>query len=265
MAGIINRIQELNASFQHSIENSVSMQQFCEQLCKIMHANIYFFFSDGEIFCYATSPDYACRHNDRSLKERRLPQKYMSFFDSVEHSVFNAYEKYPSCTCEDVERCIYRERYLSMVPIYYYMLNTLSATKAGMLMIRYGSPFEQEEEILCEYAAIVVSLELFYQAQSSIKQNAMEAAYSQLAVKSLSASELRAAKVILNQIGNNEGVVMLVKATAQAFVAQSVASSALKKMESAGVISTQSYGVKGKYVKINNKYLLDEINARIDN
>jgi transcriptional pleiotropic repressor len=261
MMDIIGRIQELNASFQHSIENSLSLQQFCEQLCKILHANIYFFYADGEIFCYATSPDYHCRHTDRSLVERQLPSKYKTFFDDVQHSAFNVYEEFPGCTCEDVDKCIYSERYFSIVPIYY---NALRATKAGMLMIRYGSPFAQEEEILCEYTAIVVALELFYRAQDSIKQDAMQIAYSQLAVNSLSASELTAAKVILDQIDGEEGIVMLVKAAAQAFVTQSVASSALKKLESAGVISTQSFGVKGKHIKINNQYLREEVSARAE-
>ena len=35
---------------------------------------------------------------------------------------------------------------------------------------------------------------------------------------------------------------------------------ALKKFESAGVIQTHSGGMKGTYIKINNEYLLDELN-----
>ena len=259
MSDIISRLQQLNEFFQHSVENSVPLWQFCEQLCKILHANIYFFNPDGEIFCYATSPDYICRYNERSLEARCLPERYKDMFKDVKHSIFNVYEQFPTCTCENVTECIYKERYFSIVPIYY---NGLKANKAGMLVIRYGAPFEQEEEMLCEYTAIVVALELFYQAQNSIKQDAMELAYSQMAVNSLSASELTAAKVILNQLSGGEGIVMLVKAAAQAFVTQSVASSALKKLESAGVISSQSYGVKGKHIKINNKHLLNEINSR---
>ncbi len=262
MTDIIRQIQELNTFFQHSIENTVSLQQFCDRLCQILRANIYIFFQDGEIFCYSLFPEYDCSYSDSSLKDRMLPQKYKSIFDGVERSAFNVYEKAPTCTCENVDKCIYSERYFSVVPIYYY---NMDATKAGMLMMRYGSSFEQEEEIICEYTAMLVSLELFYQAQNSIKEEAMQVAYSQLAVKSLSTSELNAAKVILEQIANDNGSVMLVKAADQAFVTQSVVSNALKKLESAGVISTQSYGVKGKHISVNNKYLLDDIKNRMKN
>lgn len=260
MEDIIGKIQELNNLFQHSVEDMVSLQQFCDRLSHMLRANIYIFFQNGEILCYSLCAKYDCCYSDISLRDRMLPQKYKSIFDGVERSVFNVYEKTPTCTCKDVDKCIYSERFFSIVPIYYYAMNV---TKAGMLMMRYGSSFEQEEEILCEYTAMLVSLELFYQNKNSIKEEAMQIAGSQIAVKYLSIGELNAAKVILEQIDNDEGSLLLVKVADQAFVTQSVVSNALKKLESAGVISTRSCGVKGKYVKVNNKYVLDDIKIRM--
>lgn len=258
MVDIVRQIQKLNQILYNSMENAVTLSQFCQQLSKVLQTNIYFFYPNGNIFCYATSEEYPCAYTELSMQSSVLPERYKSFFDGVERSVFNVYEGKPQCTYKDIGSCVYGERYYSIVPIHYY---ASTAEKAGMLMVRYGAPFENDEIVLCEYASIVASMVLFYSAQSTINENALQKAASLLAVSSLSEGETKAACIILDQIDRDtdEGTVVLAKITAKAFVAQSVASSALKKLESAGVIITKSYGVKGKYIKIRNTYLRSQL------
>lgn len=260
MDNIIERIQKLNMVFRYSAENLIPLQEFCDQLSAILKSNIYLFYADRRIFCHSFSSEFPCQHNEPSMESHLLPDKYFNFFQNTDGSIFNVYEPDPFCTCDGVSTCIYRERYFSVLHVY-----SAFSSGAGILMVRYGEPFKQDEEILCEYTAVIVSLELLYHAQSRIKQDSLQMAYSRLAAKSLSSSELCAAQAVLAQIKGKTGTVLLSSVAAATFVTQSTVSSALKKLESAGVISTRSLGVKGKSITVNNEYLRGALSASLNN
>lgn len=260
MENIIERMQHLNSVFRYSSENIIPLQEFCNQLAEILNSNIYLFYEDGNIFCHAIAPEFVCPYNDLSLEGHTLPDTFHSFFNKKDRSTFNVHEKCPICTYENVGICTMGERYYSMIPI-----TSSRKKRAGLLLIRYGGPFEQDEEILCEYAAMVISLDILYRDQEKLKSESLETAYSELAVKTLSLSELYAANAVLKMIDGNWGMVKLADAANVAFVTQSAVTSAIRKLEGAGVISTKTRGVKGKEIFINNKYLRNEITTSLEN
>ena len=110
-----------------------------------------------------------------------------------------------------------------------------------------------------EYASAIISLEMFQQRQLEIQQKSLEQAAVKLAVGSLSFSELRSVSAVLEQLEGIEGYIFLNSIAEQCYSTHSTVSGALKKLEAAGVISTKSLGVKGKYIKITNQRLYEEV------
>ncbi len=255
MESIAEQIQKLNLVFRSSSSELIPLKLFCKQLCSILKSNVYLFYEDGEIFCHAESSDFECPHNTQSLAEGVMPERFLSFYKNTDESVFNIYELHPKCTSAGIDNCIFNERYFSMIPIY-----SDQKRAAGILLIRYGAPFAPDEEVLCEYTAVIASLKLLLAARARIKEEAMEQAYSHLAVKSLSFSEQKAACSLISALKESpDGIIMLSVIANRAFVTRSAMTSAVKKLEGSGVIMTRPLGVKGKYIELCNRYLENDI------
>lgn len=256
MDTMLNKIRSLNMVFRQSSTSAIPIDDLCKKLSSILSANIYLFEPDGRIFSYATSDKFYCAHNEDSLKAQFLPEAYQEIFKQGDETRFNVYEESPLCTCEGVDACIYKNRYYSMVPVFCNFQK-----RAGILLIRYGGAFGTDEEVLCEYTSAIVSLEFVRAETERIRRQGVQMARAQLAVDALSFSELVAANAALAALPqeSGEGTVMLNTVSGQTYVTHSTVSGALKKLETAGVIKTKSMGVKGKYIRMSNPYLLEEI------
>lgn len=75
----------------------------------------------------------------------------------------------------------------------------------------------------------------------------------------LSYSEFEAVIGIFKELDGREGILVMKKVSEKINVTRPVIVNALKKMESAGIIESRSLGVKGTYVKVQNKVFLEEI------
>jgi transcriptional pleiotropic repressor len=79
------------------------------------------------------------------------------------------------------------------------------------------------------------------------------------AIGTLSYSELDAIKHIFSELDMNEGTLVASKIADRVGITRSVIVNALRKFESAGVIESRSFGMKGTYIKVLNDYVFDEL------
>ena len=254
MDTLLAKIQELNSIFNKSLTTFTPLASLCDRMCNIIGCNIYVFDSEGNIFAYSVADKFECPYTEQSLREKILPSYFIDIIDMMENAVIGQHEKIPICTYADVKICEFDDRYYSLYPIYLNYQKT-----AGMLLIRYGTNFSQTDNILCEYASAIISLEIFQQRQLEIQQKSLEQAAVKLAVGSLSFSELRSVSAVLEKLEGMEGHIFLNEIAEECYATHSTVSGALKKLEAAGVISTKSQGVKGNYVKITNQKLYEEV------
>ena len=256
---LITKIRQLNSIFEKSTTEFLPLDALCKELSDIIESNIYVFTPDGVIIAYAIARKFVCPYSDANLfKNTLLPAYYLYLFRSCDTTIFSRYEDIPSCTYADVEECLFRRRYYSLYPIH-----SNNVKSAGMLLIRYGSNFVPSDTVLCEYASAIVSLWLMHEKQIENQQRVAEMESAQLASKALSFSELQAANTVMQELESEEGHVFFNLIAAKAYVTQSIVTSALKKLESAGVIQTQVHGAKGKSVRVSNPYLKQELSTAL--
>ncbi|SDL05379.1 hypothetical protein [Natronincola ferrireducens] len=258
MSEVINKLKCLNSVLKKSSTNFIPLDELCMQLGDILSSNIYLFNNDGNIFSYYAPLSSQCIHNKDSLVNYTMPDIYMDIFRNTDNVIHNSFENKPKCTCPGVTKCIYKNRYFSLVPIFCNFIKI-----SGILLIRYEKAFDVNEEFLYDYASVIISLELMRQQQKQIEAEAIEKTYTNLALKSLSFSELTAAAAIIENMHEDEATIILNKVSASAYVTRSIISSTIKKLESAGTIETKCLGVKGTYIKILNKYIRSAIIEKI--
>ena len=119
--------------------------------------------------------------------------------------------------------------------------------------------FEDDDLILAEYGATVVGMEILREKAEEIEEEARSKAVVQMAISSLSYSELEAIEHIFEELDGKEGLLVASKVADRVGITRSVIVNALRKLESAGVIESRSLGMKGTYIKVLNDKFLAEL------
>ena len=128
-----------------------------------------------------------------------------------------------------------------------------------LIVARYDEDFTDDDLLLAEYGATVVGMEMLRDHTDKAEIQAREKATVQIALATLSYSEVEAAINILGELDGNEGLLVASKIADRVGITRSVIVNALRKFESAGVIESKSLGMKGTYIKVLNEYLVEEV------
>ncbi len=185
------------------------------------------------------------------FEERQFPEEYtQNLFNITETSpnidINNDYTAFP------VEnKDLFTSGLTTIVPI------IGGGERLGTLILaRISDQFEDDDLILAEYGATVVGMEILREKSEEIEEEARSKAVVQMAINSLSYSELEAIEHIFEELDGNEGLLVASKIADRVGITRSVIVNALRKLESAGVIESRSLGMKGTYIKVlNDKFL----------
>lgn len=248
---LLDKIRSINYLLGNFHLNEDFLKSICEELGRLIVSNVYLYDNNGNIVCYSVHNEYYCEYNKGFLTSNSMPKEYMNLTKTLTGPMLNIYDSNPQCTSPEISNCIYDDRYTSIVPIFH------SYEKIGaILLIRYNKPFTDEDQIICEHAFAIISLELARREIEEIKANSLEIASANIAFKSLSYSEIMVCREVFSQIKNKEGIIIANDIATDLFITRSIINNALKKLESAGIIVVKSLGVKGTYIKILNKNIL---------
>ena len=105
----------------------------------------------------------------------------------------------------------------------------------------------------------MVGLEIQRRKTLEIEEESRRRAVVQMAIGTLSYSEIEAIRQIFNELKGTEGLLVASKIADRSGITRSVIVNALRKLESAGVIETRSLGMKGTHIKILNNNFIDEL------
>ena len=128
-----------------------------------------------------------------------------------------------------------------------------------LILARFGHSFTDDDLVLVEYSATIVGMEMLRAMQDEIAEETRKKAVVQLAIGTLSYSELEAVEHIFDELNGNEGLLVASKIADKVGITRSVIVNALRKFESAGVIESRSLGMKGTYIRILNEKLVEEL------
>lgn len=131
--------------------------------------------------------------------------------------------------------------------------------RLGNLILARSSEFTDEDLILSEQAATVVGVEILRAHAGELEEEARKKAAVQIALGTLSYSELEAVQHIFDELEGSEGLLVASKIADRVGITRSVIVNALRKFESAGVIESRSLGMKGTHIKVLNDRLVEEL------
>ncbi|WP_149453153.1 GTP-sensing pleiotropic transcriptional regulator CodY [Pasteuria penetrans] len=256
----ISRILQKNVG-----HHLVDLDEVAQALCDVISANVYVVGPEGGLLGVAINHDFTNERMQEYLKNRQFPDDYANLLMEIDETHANLPITSPYTVYPSEMREIFHDGYTTLVPV------IGGGDHLGTLVLaRLGQAFEEGDLILAEYGSTVVGMEILRERAGEVEEEARSRAVVQLAISSLSFSELEAAEHIFNELDNRqrrdvgrggckEGLLVASKVADRVGITRSVIVNALRKLESAGVVESRSLGMKGTYIKILNPKLISAL------
>lgn len=251
---LLQKTRRLNKTLQGTGSKPVSFQELSEILSEILDANVYIASKKGRVLGYALTKGYECDIIQAEIvKGKRFPKEYNEELLKVKETKEN-FQEITDCVFDHATECPYPDKIVTIIPI-----NSAGERLGTLVIARYGRNFTEEDLVLAEYSATVVGMEILRAKNEEIEEESRKKAVVQMAIGTLSYSELEAMEHIFKELDGDEGLIVASKVADRVGITRSVIVNALRKFESAGVIESRSLGMKGTHIKILNDKLLEEL------
>lgn len=249
---LLSKTRKISRILQKNVgHHLVDFDEVAQALCEVISSNIYVVNPDGKMLGMATNHEFENERMQSYLEKREFPGEYARRLMEVESTMPNLDVDSPYSAYPSELRDVFKNGYTTVVPI------IGGGDRLGTLVLsRINEKFVDDDLILAEYGATVVGMEVLRERAGQVEDEARSRAVVQLAINSLSFSELEAAEHIFNELDGMEGLLVASKIADRVGITRSVIVNALRKLESAGVVESRSLGMKGTYIKILNPKLL---------
>lgn len=257
---LLDRARNINSMLQKTTGKSVNFNDMSQTLRDTIGANIFILSRRGKLLGFAIKQEIENERMKNMLSERQFPEEYTKNLFTIQETTPNI-DINSDFTAFPVEnRDLFKNGLTTIVPI------IGGGERLGTLVLsRITESFNDDDLLLAEYGATVVGMEILHEKTEEIEQEARSKAVVQMAISSLSYSELEAIEHIFEELEGKEGLLVASKIADRVGITRSVIVNALRKLESAGVIESRSLGMKGTYIKVlNDKFLYELQNMRLN-
>lgn len=254
MSTLLDKTRRLNKILQKTGTEQLAFSDICKLLSEVLQCNVYIASRKGKVIGFTFLEAFQCKvMREKVTEDKRFPEDYNHKLLEINDTLANVNSQ-GDCVFADEGKCEMQGKISTIVPI------IGNGERLGTLILaRFNCPFTDEDLVLSEYSATIVGLEILRSKKDEIEEDARKKAVVQLAIGTLSYSELEAVEHIFNELNGDEGLLVASKIADKVGITRSVIVNALRKFESAGVIESRSLGMKGTHIKILNDKLLEEL------
>ncbi|WP_425807360.1 GTP-sensing pleiotropic transcriptional regulator CodY [Desulfitobacterium sp. Sab5] len=255
MQNLLEKTRAISKIVQRAAGHPVDFDEMAKVLSEAITANCYIVGRRGKILGYSFMPDFACDAMEEIvIHSERFPESYNEGLMKITETKSNTTQVANGCVFNQKERCLFNNKITTIVPV------LGGGERVGTLVLsKYNEEFTDGDLILAEYGGTVVGMEILRVKAERAEEEARKKAAVQIALGTLSYSELEAVEHIFAELGGSDGLLVASKIADRVGITRSVIVNALRKFESAGVIESKSLGMKGTYIRVLNDYLLDEL------
>ena len=250
---VLHKTRKINKTLQTSGGSSVSFDLLASALGEVLNSNVYVVSAKGKVLgLHLNDIADSSVIEDTLTNKKMLPKEYntnaLKISDTLENLTGDKLlELFPF----EQDRM---EKKTTIVPI------LGSGQRLGTLLLsRYNNSYEDDDLVIAEYSATVIGLEILRSIGEELEEQMRKKAIVQMAIGTLSYSELEAVEHIFEELDGKEGLLVASKIADRVGITRSVIVNALRKFESAGVIESRSLGMKGTHIKILNDKLVEEL------
>ncbi|MBP3038283.1 GTP-sensing pleiotropic transcriptional regulator CodY [Bacillaceae bacterium Marseille-Q3522] len=252
---LLTKTRIINALLQRAAGKPVNFKEMAETLSETIEANVFVVSRRGKLLGFSVNQQIENDRMKKMLEDRQFPEVYTKNLFNIQETSSNIGIESDYTAFPVENRDLFQHGLTTIVPI------IGGGERLGTLILaRLEAQFQDDDLILAEYGATVVGMEILREKSEEIEEEARSKAVVQMAISSLSYSELEAIEHIFEELNGKEGLLVASKIADRVGITRSVIVNALRKLESAGVIESRSLGMKGTYIKVLNSKFLVELN-----
>ena len=258
MTTLLEKTRQINELLQQkntfNNDSDLPYDKMANILGDILDSNSYIISSDGSLLGFNEKHDV---NNDRvknMFVEKQFPKSYTDMVDNLGQTKENIGIDSDMTAFPIESRALYPNGLTTVVPIF-----GAGARLGTIILSRIADSFSEDDLVLAEYGATVVGMQILYQTSRNIEEDIRSSTAVQMAVNTLSYSELKAVQAIFNALEGDEGRLTASNIADEIGITRSVIVNALRKLESAGIIESRSLGMKGTYLKVLNSRFKEEL------
>lgn len=250
---MLQKTRKINKTLQTSGGSIVSFDLLAGVLGEVLSSNVYVLSSKGKVLgLYLNNVEDSSVVEDKDTNQKRFPKEYTESLLTINETLEN----------------VTGEQALKLFPFEQDRLHKIttvvpilgSGQRLGTLVLsRYDEEFTDDDLVIAEYSSTVVGLEILRAIGEELEEEMRKKTVVQMAIGTLSYSELEAVEHIFEELGGKEGLLVASKVADRVGITRSVIVNALRKFESAGVIESRSLGMKGTHIKVLNDKLIEEL------
>lgn len=224
----------------------------------ILESNTYLIDEKGKLLGFYEKHEINNARVKQMLTDTQFPIEYADSMLEIVQTTANIgiesdYTVFPIESREKVETGL-----TTIIPIF-----AAGERLATLILARETPQFVNSDLILGEHASIIIGIEVVNTKKQQIEKETRDDAMVQGALNTLSYSESKAVKAIFEQLGSVEGRITAANVADDVGVTRSIIVNALRKLESGGIIESRSLGMKGTYIRVKNKKLLDILEIKM--
>lgn len=258
MTTLLEKTRRINQLLQRKntfdLQSDLPYDKMAMILGDVLESNAYVISSTGALLGYNEKLNVNNERVKHMFEEKRFPQNYTDAVDDLNKTEANISIS-SDLTAFPIEL---REQYphglTTVVPMF-----GAGERLGTIILARVEQSFDEDDLVLAEYSATVVGMQILYQQSRTIEADVRSSTAVQMAINTLSYSELIAVQAIFKALDGEEGRLTASNIADEIGITRSVIVNALRKLESAGIIESRSLGMKGTYLKVLNKQFIKEL------
>lgn len=248
MKTLLEKTRRVNRMLQKSAGTHVNFNEMAHVLSELLSADVYVASRKGKMLGSAL----ITHTNDENLQGATLPDDFNLRLMKLDETTPNTAQGKLS-VLKSGQELAFDAKLMTIVPV------NGGGERLGTLLFSRNADFTDEDLILAEQAATVVGMEILRAHAGELEEEARKKAAVQIALGTLSYSEMEAVQHIFDELEGSEGLLVASKIADRVGITRSVIVNALRKFESAGVIESRSLGMKGTHIKVLNDRLVEEL------
>lgn len=254
---LLEKTRELNHLLQSGTlddDKYIDFNQIADILSRTIDCNCYILNDQGSLLGHHFMDGFNCDIMENIIEdEGRMPESYNENIVATEKTIANMPNESKHCVFQDKE-CDNGNKISTVIPVY-----AGHKRQGSLILAKYDNLFTDDDLVLAEYGATMVGIEILRSKTMREAEENRERIAVKIALDTLSYSEREAIEHIFSELDGDEGILVASKIADRVGITRSVIVNALRKFESAGVIESKSLGMKGTYIRVLNKYLLDSV------
>ncbi len=255
MRTLLEKCRLISKMIQRAAGHPVDFEEMAKVLSENVDCNCYIVGRRGKLLGYSFMQDFTCGIMEEIvIHSERFPESYNEGLMRETETRANVTQENNACVFNKNGECHFIGKISTIVPV------MGGGERVGTLVLaKFDQDFNDGDLVLAEYGATVIGMEILRVKAERAEEEARKKAAVQIAMGTLSYSELEAVEHIFAELGGTEGLLVASKIADRVGITRSVIVNALRKFESAGIIESKSLGMKGTYIRVLNEYLLEEL------